>query len=73
MLTSTCALYPVANGTARFYVGARRVTEPMTKLSCEMSIVAEAAGIGDLAEMLTCADRCPAFQKVRGAIQTNGI
>jgi hypothetical protein len=52
MLASTCAPYPAANGTASFDVGAGGVTEPTTKFPCEMSIVAKAAGVGDLAERL---------------------
>jgi hypothetical protein len=32
-------------------MGAWRVTEPMAKLSCEMNIVAKAAGVGDLAQI----------------------
>jgi hypothetical protein len=35
-------------------VGAWRVTELTAKFSCEMSIVAKAAGVGDLAERLAC-------------------
>jgi len=73
MLTSTCAHYRVANGIACFEVGARCMTKPMPESSCEMSIVAKAAGVRNFAEMLTCTERRPAFQKVRGVIQTNGI
>jgi hypothetical protein len=35
-------------------MGAWRVTELTAKFSCEMSIVAKAAGVGDLAERLAC-------------------
>ena len=52
MLTSTCTHYPVANGTASFEVGGRCMTKPMPESSGEMSIVAKAAGVGDLAERL---------------------
>jgi hypothetical protein len=38
-----------------------------------MRIVAKAAGIGDLAERLVCADHRPTMQKVRGVIQTKRI
>ena len=54
MLTSTCAPYPAANGTASFDVGAWGVTEPTTKLSREMGVVAKAAGVGDLTQGLLC-------------------
>ena len=73
MLTSTRAHYPVANGTAPFDVGSRCMTKPMPESSCKMSIVAKATGVRNFAEMLTGTDRRPAFQKVRGVIQTNGI
>ena len=73
MLTITRAHYPVADGIAPFDVGTRCVTKPMPESSCKMSIVAKAGGLRNFAEMLTCPDRCPAFQKVRGVIQTKGI
>jgi len=73
MLTSTGARHPVAGGTASFEVGARCTTKPMPESSCEMSIVAKAAGVRNLPERLTCTERRPAFQKVRGMIQTNAI
>jgi hypothetical protein len=73
MLTITRAHYPVAGGIAPFDVGTRCVTKPTPKSSCKMSIVAKAGGLSNFAEMLTCPDRCPAFQKVRGVIQTKGI
>ena len=71
MLTSTH--YPVAKGTASFEVGARCMTKPTPESSCEMSIVAKAADVRNFAEMLTCTEKRPAFQKVRSLIQTNGI
>jgi len=52
-------------------VRARRVTEPTAELSCEMSIVAKAAGIGDLAQRPSLART--AIQKVRGVIHTKRI
>jgi hypothetical protein len=73
MLTSVSAHYPVANGTAFFEAGARCMTKPMPESSCEMSIVAKAAGVRNFSEMMTCTERRPAFQKVRGVIQPNGI
>jgi hypothetical protein len=73
MLTSMGVHSPVANGTASFEVGARCMTKPMPESSCEMSIVAKATGVRNFAEMLTCTERRPAFEKVRGVIQTNGI
>jgi hypothetical protein len=51
-------------------MGAWRVTEPMSKLSCEMGVVAKAAGVGDLAERLVCSQRCPAIHKAHGVVQT---
>jgi hypothetical protein len=54
-------------------MGARRTTEPTPESSCEMSIVAKAAGVRDFAEMLTRTERGPALQQVRGVIQTHGI
>ena len=47
---------------------ARGVTEPVTKLSCEMSVVAKTASIRNFAESLTCAQGRPALQKTRGVI-----
>ena len=46
------------------------MTEPAAKFSGEMSIVAEAEGIGNLAERLACVQQRPAMQKARGVIQT---
>ena len=54
-------------------MGAWRVAEPMAKFACEMSVVAKAAGVGDVAERLACAQRPSAMQKVRGVIQTKRI
>jgi hypothetical protein len=54
-------------------MGAWRVAEPMAKFACEMSVVAKAAGVGDVAERLACAQRRSAMQKVRGVIQTKRI
>jgi hypothetical protein len=42
----------IAGAIKFFCVGAWGVTEPTTKLPGEMSIVAKAAGVGDLAERL---------------------
>jgi hypothetical protein len=47
---------------------ARAVTEPVTKLSREMSVVAKTASIRNFAESLTCAQGRPALQKTRGVI-----
>jgi hypothetical protein len=38
--------------TVSIGVGARRVSEPTTELLCKISVVAKAAGIGNLAERL---------------------
>ena len=73
MLSSAGAQYPGPNGTASFHVGARRMTEPIPESSCEMGVVAKAAGVRDFAEMLTCSVRRPACQQARGVVQTNGI
>ena len=73
MLTSTRAHHPLDTGTAPFDVGARCMTKPMPESSCKMRIVAKTAGVRDFAEMLTGTDRRPAFQKVRGVIQSNRV
>ena len=52
-------------------MGAWSVTEATAKFSNEISIVAKAAGIGDLADGLACFQKRPAFQQARGVIQTN--
>jgi hypothetical protein len=52
-------------------VGHRRMSEPAAKLSGEMSIVAKAAGVGDLADGLACVQQPPAMQLTRGMIQTD--
>jgi hypothetical protein len=51
------------------------MTKTTPKLSCEMSVVAEAAGVRNLAERLTCIQRRAAIQKVCGLIQeyTNSL
>src|SRR3984893_11618966 len=51
----------------------RRTARSMAKFSCKMSVVAKAAGVGNLAERLARIERRPAKQKVRGMIQANGI
>jgi hypothetical protein len=48
-------------------------TEPAAKFSGEISIVAKAAGVGDLAERLARAQQRPAMQEARGVIQTKRI
>ena len=73
MLTGRGLHCRVANESAAFDVGARRMTKPIPESSCEMGIVAKAAGVRDFAEMLTCSVRRPAFQQARGVVQTNGI
>src|SRR4030081_1453132 len=72
-LSRTRAHYFVASGVVSFRVGARCVTELMAKFSCKMSVVAKAAGVGNLAERLARIERRPAKQKVRGMTQANGI
>ena len=56
MFTSTDARHPVAGGSPSFEVGTRCMTKPMPESSCEMSIVAKAAGVRNFAEMLTCTE-----------------
>jgi hypothetical protein len=73
MLTGTGELYPGAISTTRFEMATRGMTKPIPESSCEMGIVAKAAGVRDFAEMLTFTERRPTFQKLRGVIQTNGI
>ena len=65
--------YPVAKETAPFDMGARCMTKPTPESSRKMGIIAKYAGIRNFAEMLTCTEKHPAFQKLRGPIQTNGI
>ena len=73
MLSSAGAHYPGPSSTASLQVAARCVTKPTPESSCEMGIVAKAAGVRDFAEMLTCSARRPACQQARGVVQTNGI
>ena len=47
------------------------MTEASAKFSNEISIIAKAAGVGDLADRLACFQKRPAFQQTRGVIQTN--
>jgi hypothetical protein len=47
------------------------MSEPAAKLSGEMSVVAKAAGVGDLADGLACVQQPPAMQLTRGMIQTD--
>ena len=47
--------------------------QPIPESSCEMGIVAKAAGVRDFAEMLTCSVRRPACQQARGVVQMNGM
>jgi hypothetical protein len=49
------------------------MTKTTPKLSCEMSVVVEATGVRNLAERLTCIERRPAIQKVRGIIQASRV
>jgi len=63
----------VAAATISIGVGARRVSEPTTELLCKIRVVAEAAGIGNLAERLACLCQCPAMQKPYGVIQTKRL
>jgi len=50
-----------------------RTTEPLAKFSCEVSVIAKATGIGDVAERLACAQQRSAMHQVRGMIQTKRI
>ena len=54
-------------------MGAWGMTEATAKFSNEISIVAKAAGVGDLADGLACFEKRPAFQQRRGVIQTNRL
>ena len=47
------------------------MTEPAAKLPCEVCIVGEAAGVGDLTERQACAQQFPTLQKAGGVIQPN--
>ena len=60
---------PVTKGATIFGgAPARCMTEPVTKLSREMSVVAKTGRVGNLAEGLTCVEGGPALQKTRGVI-----
>jgi hypothetical protein len=72
-ISSPGAHCSVANALTVTCGGAWRVAEPTTELSCKMSVVAKAAGIGNLAERLACVQQRPAMQKARGAIQTKHL
>jgi hypothetical protein len=49
------------------------MTEPMTKFSCEMRVVAEATSVGDFAQRLAGAQQRPSMQKMRGVFQTKRL
>ena len=60
---------PVTKGMTVFRAAtARRMTEPATKLSSEMPVVAKTGSISNLAESLTGVEGGPALQKTRGVI-----
>src|SRR5262249_21073433 len=50
--------------------GARRGAETPSKSAREMRVVAKAAGVGDIAERLTCLRQRAAFDQTRRMIQT---
>src|SRR5258708_11043951 len=52
-------------------MSSRRMTEPTTELSCEMRVVAEAAGISDLADGQPGVQQGAAMQQTRSMIQTD--
>ena len=52
-------------------MGAWGMAEATAKFSNEISIIAKAAGVGDLADGLACFQKRPTFQQTRGVIQTN--
>jgi len=54
-------------------MGSRRVAESAAKYSGEMSVVAKAAVVGDLADRLARVQRRPAMQETRGVIQPDRI
>jgi len=68
-------LWPVATCavTMSSGVGTWRTTEPLAKFSCEMTVVAKAIGIGDVAERSACARQRPAMHQVRDVIQAKRI
>src|ERR1700724_2253253 len=72
-LISTGAHRSVAGATMPSRVGAWHATKPMVKSSCEMGVVAKAAGVGDLDQRLTRSQRRPALQKARSVIQTKRV
>src|SRR5258708_1493421 len=59
----------VSSANLRPGVGARRVTEPTAKFSCEMRVVAKAAVVSDGAYRLARAQQLPAPQKAPRLVQ----
>jgi hypothetical protein len=49
------------------------MTEPTTKSPREMRVISKAAGVGDVADSMACAQKFPATQKPRGVIQAKRI
>src|SRR5882757_8722864 len=45
----------------------------MAKFSCEMRVVAKAAGVGDRTDRLLCAQQLAAFERARGLVQAKRI
>src|SRR5216684_4184685 len=64
---------PPGASIMRCGVGTGCTAEPIAKFSREMSVVAKATGVGDLAERLACAQQRPAMHQVRGVIQAKRI
>ena len=54
-------------------IGSRSVTKSVAKYSSEISVVAKAAGVGDLADRLARVQRRPAMQETRGVIEPHRI
>ena len=52
-------------------MGAWGMAEPAAKFAGKICVVGKAAGVGNLAERLACAQQFPAVYKARGVIQTN--
>jgi len=51
----------------------RRKTEPSAKFLREVTVIAKAAGVGDLADRLACSRQRAASQQARGVVQSERI
>ena len=54
-------------------MGTRRKTEPSAKFLREVTVIAKAAGLGDLADRMACSHHRAAAQQARGVVQSERI